>query len=140
MMKKVTKFIKVQIEAGQAKPAPPLGPALGQAGINIAEFTKKFNEETKDKKGPLSTYIYSFEDKSYEYVIKTATSSSLIKAAAGIQKGSVKPGTVKGGKISKSDIKKIAEIKMPDLTANTIDEAMNIIEGSARSMGLEIIA
>lgn len=139
-MKKVTKFIKVQIEAGQAKPAPPLGPALGQAGINIAEFTKKFNDETKDKKGPLSTYIYSFEDKSYEYVIKTPTTTSLIKAAAGIQKGSVKPGSTKGGKISKASIKAIAEQKMPDLTANDIDQAMRIIEGSARSMGLEVIA
>ncbi|MCX8513467.1 MAG: 50S ribosomal protein L11 [Candidatus Pacebacteria bacterium] len=139
-MKKVTKFIKVQIEAGQAKPAPPLGPALGQAGINIAEFTKKFNDETKDKKGPLSTYIYSFEDKSYEYVIKTPTTTSLIKAAAGIQKGSVKPGSTKGGKISKASIKAIAEQKMPDLTANDTEQAMRIIEGSARSMGLEVIA
>ena len=139
-MKKVVKYIKVQIEAGQAKPAPPLGPALGQAGINISEFTKKFNDETKDKKGRLSTYIYSYDDKSYDYVIKSPTSSSLIKAAAGIAKGSTKPGTVKGGKISKASIKQIAEQKMADLTANSIDEAMKIIEGSARSMGLEITA
>lgn len=136
--KKVTKYVKVQIEAAKAAPAPPLGPALGQAGINIGDFTKKFNDATREMKGRLSVKIYAYEDRTYDFVIKTPTASSMIKEAAGIKSGSAKPGSVKGGKISKAKIKEIAEIKMKDLTANTLEQAEKIIEGSARSMGLEV--
>lgn len=137
--KKVTKYVKVQIEAGKAVPAPPLGPALGQAGINIADFTKKFNDQTREMKGRLSVKIYAYEDRTYDYVVKSPTATSMIKEAAGIKTGSTKPGTSKAGKITKADIKRIAEAKMADMTANDIEGAMKIIEGSARSMGLEIV-
>lgn len=138
-MKKVTKFVKAQVEAGLAKAAPPLGPALGQAGVNIAEFVKKFNEDTKDMKGTLSVKIYAYEDRSYDYVIKTPTATSLIKKAIGLQKGSVKPGLSKAGKITREQIKSIAKEKMKDLTAHSEEQAVKIIEGSVRSMGLDII-
>ncbi len=136
--KKVTKYVKVQIEAGKATAAPPLGPALGQAGIQIGDFVNKFNAETKDLKGILPVKIYVYEDRSYDYVIKTPTASYLLKEAAGITKGSIKPKLSKAGQISKDKIREIAEMKMKDLTANSIEEAMKIIEGSAKSMGLEI--
>lgn len=136
--KKVTKYVKVQIEAGKATAAPPLGPALGQAGIQIGDFVNKFNAETKDLKGILPVKIYVYEDRSYDYVIKTPTASYLLKEAVGITKGSIKPKLSKAGQISKDKIREIAEMKMKDLTANSIEEAMKIIEGSAKSMGLEI--
>jgi large subunit ribosomal protein L11 len=139
-MKKVTKFVKVQVEAGLAKAAPPLGPALGQAGVNISEFVKKFNEDTKDLKGTLSVKIFAYEDRTYDYVIKTPTTTSLIKKSLGLQKGSVKPGLSRVGKITKDQIKSIALEKMKDLTAHSEEQAIKIIEGSARSMGLEIVA
>lgn len=134
--KKVTKYVKFEVEAGKATPA--LGPTLGQAGIPIGEFVNKFNAETKDLKGILPVKIYVYEDRSYDYVIKGPTATYLIKEAAGIQKGSVKPKISKAGSISQAKIKEIAEAKMADLTANTVEEAMKIIEGSAKSMGLEI--
>lgn len=137
--KKITKYVKVQIEAGKAAPAPPLGPALGQAGVNIGDFTKKFNDATKELKGLLPVKIYVYEDRTYDFVVKTPTATSLIKAAAGIKSGSQKPGTSKAGKISKADVRKIAETKFEDLTANTIEEAEKIIAGSARSMGLDVV-
>ena len=138
MAKKVLKKLKLVIPAGKATPAPPVGPALGQAGINIGDFVKKFNDATREMKGKLSVKIYAYEDRTYDFVIKSPTATSLIKEAAGIKSGSAKPGSVKGGKISKAKIKEIAEIKMKDLTANTLEEAVKIIEGSARSMGLEV--
>jgi large subunit ribosomal protein L11 len=138
--KKVSKKVKVQIMAGKAIPAPPLGPALGQAGVNIADFTKKFNDATKDMKGLLSVKIYAYEDRTYDFVAKSATTTSMIKEAVGMKKLSAKPGSVKAGKITKAQIKAIAEHKMADMTANDIDAAMKIVEGSARSMGLEVVA
>ncbi len=136
--KRVTKKVKVQIVAAKAIPAPPLGPALGQAGVNIADFTKKFNEATKDMKGLLSVKIYAYEDRTYDFVVKSATTTSMIKEALGLKSLSAKPGSIKAGKITKAQIRAIAEAKMADLTANTIEEAEKIIAGSARSMGLEI--
>jgi large subunit ribosomal protein L11 len=138
--KKVTKKVKVQIMAGKAMPAPPLGPALGQAGVNIADFTKKFNDATKDMKGLLSVKIYAYEDRTYDFVVKSATTTSMIKEALGMKSLSAKPGLVKAGKITKAQIKAVAEHKMADMTANDIDAAMKIVEGSARSMGLEVVA
>ena len=136
--KRVTKKVKVQIVAAKAIPAPPLGPALGQAGVNIADFTKKFNEATKDMKGLLSVKIYAYEDRTYDFVVKSATTTSMIKEALGLKSLSAKPGSIKAGKITKAQIRAIAEAKMAYLTANTIEEAEKIIAGSARSMGLEI--
>ena len=137
--KKVTKFVKVQIEAAKAAPAPPLGPALGQAGVNIGDFTKKFNEATKDMKGRLSVKIYAYEDRTYDFVVKTPTTTSLLKEAAGIKSGSAKNTLTKVAKLTRAQIQAVAEKKMPDLTANSIEEAMKIVAGSARSMGIEIV-
>lgn len=136
--KKVTKYVKVEIEAGKAVPAPPLGPALGQAGIQIGDFVNKFNSATSGMKGTLPVKIYVYEDRTYDFVIKSPTASYLLKTAAGITSGSKKNKISKVGSISKAKLKEIAEAKMSDLNANTVEEAMNIIEGSARSMGLEI--
>jgi large subunit ribosomal protein L11 len=136
--KKVKKFVKVQIEAGKATPAAPLGPALGQAGVNIGEFTKKFNEVTKDMSGLLSVKIYAYEDRTYDFVAKTPITTGLLKKAAGITKGSGRNTTTKVAKIPRSKLEEIAAIKMKDLTANTVDQAVKILEGSARSMGIEI--
>ncbi len=138
--KKVSKKVKVQIMAGKAIPAPPLGPALGQAGVNIADFTKKFNDATKDMKGLLSVKIYAYEDRTYDFVAKSATTTSMIKEVLGMKSLSAKPGITKAGKITKAQIKAIAEHKMADMTANDIAGAMKIVEGSARSMGLDIVA
>ncbi len=138
--KKVSKKVKVQIMAGKAIPAPPLGPALGQAGVNIADFTKKFNDATKDMKGLLSVKIYAYEDRTYDFVAKSATTTSMIKEVLAMKTLSAKPGITKAGKITKAQIKAIAEHKMADMTANDIAGAMKIVEGSARSMGLEIVA
>jgi large subunit ribosomal protein L11 len=136
--KKVTKYVKVEIEAGKATPAPPIGPALGQAGVQIGDFVNKFNTATSGMKGILPVKIYVYEDRTYDFVIKTPTASYLLKEAAGITSGSKKNKISKVGSISKEKLKAVAEAKMKDLTANTVEEAMKIIEGSARSMGLEI--
>lgn len=136
--KKITKYVKVEIEAGKATPAPPLGPALGQAGVQIGDFVNKFNADTKEMKGTLPVKIYVYEDRTYDYVIKTPTASYLLKKAAAIEKGSGKNKVSRAGTITKDKIREIAEAKMKDLTANTVEEAMKIIEGSARSMGLEV--
>ena len=137
--KKVTKFVKVQIEAGKAAPAPPLGPALGQAGVNIGDFTKKFNDATREMKGRLSVKIYAYEDRTYDFVIKTPTTSSLLKEAAGIKAGSAKNTITKVAKLPRAKLREVAEQKMVDLTANSIEQAMKIVAGSARSMGIEIV-
>ena len=137
--KKVTKFVKVQIEAGKAAPAPPLGPALGQAGVNIGDFTKKFNDQTREMKGRLSVKIYAYEDRTYDFVVKTPTTTSLLKEAAGIKSGSAKNTLTKVAKLSKAKLQSVAEQKLPDLTANSVEEAMKIVAGSARSMGIEIV-
>lgn len=139
MAKKILTKIKLQIPAGQANPAPPVGPALGQHGLNIAAFCKDFNDRTKDKMGDITPVeITVFEDRTYTFILKTPPASELIKKAAKIPKGSGKPLTEKVGTITKAQLKEIAEIKMPDLNANDIEAAMKIIAGTARQMGVEI--
>jgi len=139
MAKKVLTVIKLQIPAGQANPAPPVGPALGQHGLNIAEFCKKFNDATQDKRGDITPVeITVFEDRTYTFILKTPPAAELLKKAAGIQKGSGEPLKKKIGTVTKAQIKQIAETKMPDLNAKDIEGAMKSIEGTARQMGLEI--
>ncbi len=137
--KKITKNIKMKVEAGKATPAPPMGPALGQAGINIAEFVKKFNDATAGKSGKVSVYIQVFEDRSYDFQAKTPLTTDLIKKEIGLAKGSAKPRSIKVGKITQEQLKKIAEIKMEDLNAHSLEQAMKIIAGSAKAMGVEIV-
>lgn len=139
MAKKVIKKVKVVAPAGAATPAPPLGPALGQAGINIGEFVKRFNDATADKRGQLiPAEISLYEDRSFDFILKTPPTSSLILKAIGKEKGSGTNKTAKVGTITKDKIREIAEIKMPDLNANDIEGAMKIVEGSARSMGVDV--
>ncbi len=139
MAKKITKKIKVQIAAGKATPAPPLGPALGQAGVNIGDFVNKFNEATKENIGEkVSVVVRVYEDRTFDFVVKTPPVTGLILKAAGIEKGAAKQKVTKAGKITKQQLQEIAEKKMPDLTANDIEAAMKIIEGSARSAGVEV--
>jgi large subunit ribosomal protein L11 len=139
MTKPIKTIIKLQIPAGQANPAPPIGPALGQHGLSIQEFCTKFNEATKDKSGDIiPVEITVYEDRTYDFKLKTPPASSLLKKAAGIEKGSGEPLKNKVGKVSKEQIRQIAEKKMVDLNANSIEEAMKIIEGTARSMGITV--
>ena len=139
MAKKVIGFIKLQIPAGQANPAPPVGPALGQQGVNIMDFCKAFNAKTQDKMGdiiPVEITVYA--DRSFTFVTKTPPASRLILKSASLKKGSGEPNKEKVGQIKESDLEKIAEIKMSDLNANTIDQAKEMIRGTAKSMGIEI--
>jgi large subunit ribosomal protein L11 len=139
MAKKAVKQVKLIIPAGKATPAPPIGPALGQAGINIGDFTKKFNDQTKNQAGDvLPVVITTYDDRSYDFVVKTPVTSQLILKAMGKEKGSGKPNTVKIGTISKAKIREIAEKKLPDLNATTVEQAMKIVEGTARNMGVEV--
>ncbi|MGC9049251.1 MAG: 50S ribosomal protein L11 [Patescibacteria group bacterium] len=139
MAKKIKTIIKLQIPAGQATPAPPVGPALGQHGLNIAEFCKKFNDQTKDKIGnTIPVEITVYEDRTYSFVLKTPLTSELLRKAAGIEKGSGKPLQEKVGKVTKKQIEEIAKIKMPDLNTDNLEAAMKMIEGTARQMGIEI--
>jgi large subunit ribosomal protein L11 len=139
MAKKVVKQVKLQIQAGKANPAPPVGPALGQAGVNIPGFCSQFNDQTKDKMGYVLPVVISvYEDRTFTFVVKTPPASDLIKKAAKVQKGSGNPKTTKVGSITTAQLKEIAEMKMPDLNANDVEAAMNIIAGSARNMGIEI--
>jgi len=138
-MKKVEKKIKIQAIGGEATPAPPLGPALGQAGINIGDFVNRFNEATQDIKGevvPVEIYIY--EDRSFDFAIKTPPASKLLMKAAGVSGGSGKNVTKKVGSVSKDQVKEIAERKMPDLNTEDIEQAVKIIGGTAHSMGLKV--
>lgn len=141
MAKKISGYIKLQVPAGNATPSPPLGPALGQRGVNIMEFCKQFNAATGDlEKGtPTPVIITVFADKSFTYVTKTPPASYLIKKAANLKSGSKEPGKLSAGKIARSKLAEIAELKMKDLNANSIEQATKIIEGSARSMGLEVV-
>ena len=141
MAKKIDGYIKLHVAAGDAKPAPPIGPALGQRGVNIMEFCKAFNAATQEmEKGmPIPTIITVFADKSFTFVTKTPPASFLIKKAAGLKSGSKEPGKVSAGTIKRSQLAEIAEAKMKDLNANTIEQATKIIEGSARSMGLQVV-
>ena len=141
MAKKIEGYIKLQVPAGTANPSPPIGPALGQRGVNIMEFCKAFNAATQDleKNAPIPTTITVYADRSFTFTFKSPPASFLIKKAAKLKKGSSEPGKVSGGSIKQSQIKEIAEAKMKDLNANDIDNAMKIIEGSARSMGLDVV-
>src|SRR3972149_2454356 len=139
MAKKITKKIKLQIPAGKATPAPPLGPALGQAGINIGDFVTKFNAATTKMAGKTLGVVASvYEDRSYTFALKTPPASSLILKAAGVEKGSGKTPVTKAGKISKAQLREIAEKKMPDLNTADIEQAMKIVEGQARSAGIDV--
>lgn len=140
MAKNITKRIKLQATGGMATPAPPLGPALGQAGINISDFVQKFNAATQDQKGEvLGVKVIVYDDRSYDFRVTTPPVANLLLKAAGITKGSAKPRTSKTGKVTREQIRAIAERKMPDLNANDIDAAMKIVEGSARSAGIEVV-
>ncbi|MFH0853144.1 MAG: 50S ribosomal protein L11 [bacterium] len=139
MAKKIKTVVKLQIPGGQATPAPPVGPALGQHGVNIGEFVKKFNDASKDRNGELTPVeITIFEDRSYTFIMKTPPAAVLLKKAAGLEKGSGDPLRIKVGKVTRAQVKEIAEKKMTDLNANNIEGAMKIIEGTARQMGLTI--
>ena len=139
MAKKVDKYIKLQVASGQANPSPPVGPALGQAGVNIMEFCKAFNAQTqKMEQGmPLPVVITVYSDRSFTFIIKTPPASVLLKKAVGIASGSATPNTVKVGKVTRAQLEEIAKTKMPDLTAADLDAAVRTIAGSARSMGLD---
>ena len=140
MAKKIIKKVKVRAIGGKANPSPPLGPALGQAGINISDFVTKFNAATASMMGEtLGVAITVYEDRSYDFTVKTPPVSGLIFKAAGIEKGSGKPNVSKAGKITKAQVHEIAEKKMPDLNAKDIEGAMKIVEGSARSAGIEVV-
>jgi len=139
MAKKIDAYIKLQVPAGQANPSPPVGPALGQRGVNIMEFCKAFNAETQgmEQGMPVPVVITVFSDKSFTFIKKTPPASILLKKAAGIKSGSARPHTDKVGKVSRAQLEEIANTKMPDLNANDLDAAVKIIAGSARSMGLD---
>ena len=140
MAKKVRAIVKLQIVGGKATPAPPVGPALGQHGVNIMEFCKAYNAATQDRiEQVVPVEITVFEDRSFTFVLKTAPAAVLIRLAAGIAKGSANPRKDKVGKITRDQLRQIAETKMPDLNAHDIDAAMNILAGTARSMGVTIV-
>lgn len=139
MAKKVITQVKLQIPAGQASPAPPVGPALGQAGVNIVAFTKEFNERTADQNGMIIPVIIDvYEDRSFTFVTKTPPAPVLLKKAANIQKGSGEPNKNKVATVTRDQVREIAEIKMPDLNAADVEAAMRMVEGSARSMGITV--
>ena len=139
-MKKVSGYIKLQVPAGKANPAPPIGPALGQHGVNIMEFCKGFNAQTGSQEGlilPVVVTIYA--DRSFTFIVKTPPASVLLKRAAGIAKASANPLKEKIGKVSRAQVREIAQTKVPDLNTDDIDQAMRIVEGTARSMGIEVV-
>ncbi len=139
MAKKVIATVKLQIPAGQANPAPPVGPALGQAGVNIMEFCKAFNARTQDKQGLIIPAVITvFADRSFNFITKTPPAAVLLKKAAGLEKGSGEPNRDKVGKVTREQVKEIAEAKMVDLNANDVKGAMLMIEGTARSMGITV--
>lgn len=137
--KKIETYIKLQVPAGEAKPSPPVGPALGQHGVNIMEFCKTFNADTQEMEAglPVPVIITVYTDKSFSYVRKTTPASVLLKKAAAVEKGSAEPNRDKVGKVSRNQLEEIAKVKMPDLSAYDMDQAVRIIAGSARSMGIE---
>lgn len=140
MAKKVTAYIKLQVKAGQANPSPPIGPALGQHGLNIMQFCKDFNAQTQGLElgTPTPVIITAYSDKSYTFILKTPPASVLLKKAAGIKSGSKTPHTDKVGKVTRVQVEEIAKVKMPDLTAADLEAAMRTIAGSARSMGIDV--
>jgi large subunit ribosomal protein L11 len=139
MAKKIKTIIKLQLEAGKATPAPPVGTALGPHGLNIQEFVLKFNEATKEKAGEITPVeITVFEDRTFSFILKTPPAAFLLRKAAGLEKGSGEPNKNKVGTVTKEQVRQIAEAKMPDLNVNDIKGAMKIVEGTARSMGIEV--
>lgn len=140
MAKKLVKQVKLQIEAAKATPAPPVGPALGQAGVNIVAFTKEFNERTAKQAGLIIPVVINvYEDRSFDFITKTPPAAVLLKKAAGIPKGSGVPNRDKVAKVGRDKVREIAELKMPDLNASTVEQGMRMVEGTARSMGIEIV-
>ncbi len=137
MAKQVTAYIKLQVQAGKANPSPPVGPALGQHGLNIMEFCKAFNAATQKMEGPIPVVISVYSDRSFTFETKTPPASFLLKKAAGLKSGSGRPNTDKVGKVQRAQLEEIATIKMPDLTAADMDAAVRTIAGSARSMGID---
>lgn len=139
MAKKIAGFIKLQIPAGKANPSPPVGPALGQKGVNIMEFCKQFNARTADKGGLIIPVVITvFTDKSFTFVTKTPPAAELLKKAAKAEKGSAEPNKTKVAKVTKAQVREIAEMKMPDLNANDVEHAMSMVAGTARSMGFTV--
>ena len=139
-MKKVIAEIKLQIPAGQANPSPPVGPALGQRGVNIMEFCKTFNAQTQGQAGLIIPVIITvYADRSFTFITKTPPAAILLKRAAGIEKGSAEPGKVKVGKVTRKQVEEIARLKLPDLTAADLEAAIRTVEGTARSLGLEVV-
>lgn len=140
MAQKITGYVKLQIPAGKATPAPPVGPALGQHGINIAAFTKEFNERTKNDVGLIIPVVITvYADRSFSFITKTPPAAVLIKKALGLESASGVPNKTKVGKITKEQVKKIAETKMPDLNAGSLEAAMSMVAGTCRSMGVEVV-
>lgn len=140
MPKPIKTIIKLQIPAGKANPAPPIGPALGQHGLNIQDFCSKFNEMTKDKgDGIIPAEITVYEDRTFDFILKTPPAAELLKKMARVEKGSGEPNKKKVGKVTEAQIEEIAKIKMPDLNANDLEQAKKIVAGTARSMGIEVI-
>ena len=140
MAKKVQAYVKLQVAAGMANPSPPVGPALGQAGVNIVAFTKEFNERTTKQAGLIIPVVINvYEDRSFDFITKTPPAAVLLKKAAGIPKGSGVPNRDKVAKVGRDKVREIAELKMPDLNANTVEQGMRMVEGTARSMGIEIV-
>lgn len=139
MAKKVTGMIKLQLPAGKATPAPPVGPALGQHGVNIMAFTKEFNAKTANQAGMIIPVVITvYQDRSFSFILKTPPAAVLIKKAAGLESGSAEPNRKKVAKITEAQVKEIAELKMPDLNAASVESAMRMIAGTARSMGVEV--
>ncbi|MDP2921555.1 MAG: 50S ribosomal protein L11 [Candidatus Omnitrophota bacterium] len=140
MAKKIKSMIKLYVTGGQANPAPPVGPALGQHGVNIMEFCKSFNEKTKDRQGLILPVVLSvYDDKSFSFIVKSPPCSVLLKRACGIAKASGQPNKEKMGKVTKAQVKEIAETKMKDLNTIDVEAAMKIVEGTARSMGIDVV-
>ena len=140
MAKKIAAYIKLQVKAGEANPSPPVGPALGQRGVNIMEFCKAYNAKTQDREGLIVPVVITvYADRSFSFITKTPPAAVLLKKAAGIVKGSGEPNKTKVGKVSTEQVREIAQAKMADINANDIDHAMKIIMGTARSMGIEIV-
>jgi large subunit ribosomal protein L11 len=139
-VKKVQAVVKLQIPAGKANPSPPVGPALGQHGVNIMEFCKGFNAQTQGQEGLILPVVVTiYQDRSFTFIVKTPPAAVLLKRAAGIAKASANPLKEKIGKVTRQQVREIAQTKMPDLNANSVDAAMRIVEGTARSMGIEVI-
>ena len=139
MAKKITGYIKLQIPAGKANPSPPVGPALGQKGVNIMEFCKQFNAKTSGQEGLITPVVITvFSDKSFTFITKNTPAAVLLKKAAKIEKGSAESNKIKVGKVSKTQVEEIAKLKMPDLNANDVEHAMSMVAGTARSMGITV--